>query len=135
MFVDAPISYEALNPPNEETIDKRRVIVMHAPSEMVFDVPSGAGELNGAFGFIPGAYSNGGRTNGAEFVITWSNTGEPVILLERFMDPVNRLSDRGLQKFNVKLPKSTGRVTLRVNPGPYGQFAFDWTGWTGIEFK
>jgi hypothetical protein len=58
-----------------------------------------------------------------------------VILLERFMDPVNRLSDRGLQKFNVKLPKSTGRVTLRVNPGPYGQFAFDWTGWTGIEFK
>lgn len=135
MFVDAPISYEALNPPNEETIDKRRVIVMHAPSEMVFEVPSGAGELNGAFGFIPGAYSNGGRTNGAEFVITWSNAGEPVILLERFMDPVNRLSDRGLQKFNVKLPKSTGRVTLRVNPGPFGQFAFDWTGWTGIEFK
>ena len=136
MFVDAPISYEALNPPSEETIDKRRVIVMHAPSEMVFEVPSGAGELNGAFGFIPGAYSNGGRTNGAEFIITWSSgSGEPVILFERFMDPLNRLNDRGLQKFNVKLPKSTGRVTLRVNPGPYGQFAFDWTAWTGIEFK
>ncbi len=135
MFIDAPISYYALNPPSEETIDKRRVIVMHAPSEMVFEVPSGAGELNGAFGFIPGAYTNGGRTNGAEFVIYWSGGGEPVILLERFMDPLNRLNDRGLQKFNVKLPKSTGRVFLKVNPGPYGQFAFDWTGWTGIEFK
>lgn len=135
MFVDAPILYESLNPPSEESIDKRRVMVMHAPSLMVFDVPSGAGELNGAFGFIPGAYSDGGKTNGAEFSIIWSNGGEPVILLERFMDPVNRLGDRGLQKFNVKLPKSTGRVTLKVSPGPYGQFAFDWTGWTGIEFK
>ena len=135
MFVDAPISYEALNPPNEDVVDKRRVIIMHAPSEMVFEVPSGAGELNGAFGFVPGAYSNGGRTNGAEFVITWNNGGEPVILLEKFLDPVNRLSDRGLQKFNVKLPRSTGRVHLGVRPGAYGQFAFDWTGWTGIEFK
>ena len=108
---------------------------MHAPSEMVFEVPSGAGEINGAFGFIPGAYSSGGRTNGAEFVIYWNGGGEPVILLERFLDPVNRISDRGLQKFSFKLPKSTGRVSLRVNPGPYGQFAFDWTGWTGIEFK
>lgn len=135
MFVDAPISYEALNPPNEDVIDKRRVIIMHAPSEMVFDVPSGAGELNGFYGFVPGAYSNGGRTNGSEFVIYWSGGGEPVILLEKFLDPVNRLSDRGLQRFNVKLPKSTGQVHLKVGPGPYGQFAFDWTGWTGIEFK
>ncbi len=136
MFVDAPISYEALNPPSEEEIDKRRVIVMHAPSEMVFEVPSGAGEINGAYGFLPGAYSNGGRTNGADFSITWSSgSGEPVILLERFLDPVNRLNDRGLQKFSVKIPKSTGRVYLKVGPGPYGQFAFDWTAWTGIEFK
>lgn len=135
MFVDTPLSFNALNPPNEDLIDKRKVMIMHAPSEMTFDVPAGATELNGGYGFIPGAYSNGGRTNGAQFIVYWSNGGEPVILHERYLDPLKMMNDRGLQKFSVKLPKSTGRVFLRVNPGPYNEFAFDWTGWTGIEFK
>jgi hypothetical protein len=135
MFVDTPSSFQALNPPNEDLIDKRKVMIMHAPSEMTFDVPAGATELHGAYGFIPGAYSNGGRTNGAEFVVYWSVGGEPVILHERFLDPVKMMNDRGLQKFSVRLPKSSGQVHLRINPGPYGEYAFDWTGWTGIEFK
>lgn len=135
MFVDAPSSYHSLNPPNEDLIDKRKVMIMHAPSEMVFDVPAGAKEMQGYYGFIPGAYSDGGRTNGAEFVVYWTAGGEPAILHERFLDPVKRMNDRGLQKFSVKLPKDTGQVYLRVNPGPYGEYAFDWTGWSGIEFK
>ncbi len=135
MFMDAPNNYRALNPPNEDVIDKRRVMIMHAPSEMVFDVPSGAGELNGAYGFVPGAYSNGGRSNGAEFFIYWTDGNEPVVLHQRYLDPMTKLNDRGLQKFHVKLPKSTGRVFLQINPGPNGEYAFDWTGWTDIEFK
>jgi hypothetical protein len=135
MFVDTPASFQALNPPNEDLIDKRKVMIMHAPSEMVFDVPAGATEMHGSYGFIPGAYSNGGRTNGAEFVIYWSSGSEPTILHERYLDPVKSMNDRGLQKFFVKLPKSTGRVHLRINPGPFGEYAFDWTGWSGIEFK
>jgi hypothetical protein len=135
MFVDAPISHQALNPPNEDSIDGRRVMIMHAPSEMVFEIPAGARELHGSYGFIPGAYSQGGNTNGAEFVIYWNDGHNDVILHERFLDPVRQMNDRGLQTFNVKLPQSTGRVYLRVNPGPCAEFAFDWTGWTGIEFK
>jgi hypothetical protein len=135
MFTDAPVSYHALNPPNEDVIDQRRVMIMHAPSEMIFEVPSGAGELNGAYGFVPGAYSNGGQTNGAEFSIVWSDGTDPIVLHERYLDPVTKVNDRGLQRFNVKLPKGTGRVFLRVGPGLYGQYAFDWTGWTDIEFK
>ena len=135
MFVNAPVSYTALNPPNEETIDKRKVMMMHAPSEMVFDVPAGATQVSGAYGFVPGAYSNGGRTNGAEFIIYWSDGGDKVILHQRFMDPLNKLNDRGLQKFSVHVPKSFGHVYMRVDPGPYGEYAFDWTGWADIEFK
>lgn len=135
MFMDAPNNYRALNPPNEDMIDKRRVMIMHAPSEMIFDVPSGAGELNGAYGFVPGAYTNGGRTNGAVFFIYWTDGSDSVVLHERFLDPMTKMNDRGLQKFHVKLPKSTGRVTLRINPGPFDEYAFDWTGWTDIEFK
>lgn len=135
MFVDAPSSYQALNPPNEDLIDKRKVMILHAPSEMIFDVPAGAKEMQGYYGFIPGAYSQGGRTNGAEFVIYWTAGGEPTILHERYLDPVKRMSDRGIQKFSISLPRDTGQVFLRINPGPYGEYAFDWTGWTGIEFK
>lgn len=135
MFMDAPGSYEALNPPNEDMIDGRKVMIMHAPSQMVFEVPATATTLTGAFGFVPGAYSGGGKTNGADFLITWSDGGDPVILQERFLDPVNKINDRALQKFTVRLPRSGGHVTLRIAPGPYGEYAFDWTGWTGIEFK
>ncbi|MEJ1971431.1 MAG: hypothetical protein WDM96_02650 [Lacunisphaera sp.] len=135
MFMDTPISYEALNPPNEDIIDDRRVMVMHAPSQMVFQVPAGATTIDGAYGFVAGAYSNGGKTNGAEFVITYTDGNDSVILLERYMAPVTNPNDRGLQKFSLKLPKGAGRVTLQVKPGLYGEYAFDWTGWTGIEFK
>jgi hypothetical protein len=135
MFADAPISYQAFNPPNEDRIDGRKVMVMHAPSEMVFEIPAGANEIRGAFGFIPGAYTNGGNTSGATFVITTSRGGEPTLLFERFLDPVHKLQDRGLQKFAVRLPTSSGRVFLHIKAGPYNENAFDWTAWTGIEFK
>lgn len=135
MFVDAPVSYQALNPPNADLIDKRPVMIMHAPSEMIFDVPSGATELHGAYGFIPGAYSNGGKTNGAQFVIYADAPGGPVVLHERYLDPVTKMNDRGLQKFSVQIPPKTQRLFLRINPGPFGEYAFDWTGWTAIEFK
>lgn len=135
MFMDAPISYQALNPPNEDLIDKRKVMVMHAPSEMVFEVPPGATEIVGAYGFLPGAYSEGGRTNGAEFVVYCNRDGEVLALHERYLDPLRRMNDRGLQKFVAKIPHGVERVYLRINPGPYAEYAFDWTGWTGVEFK
>ena len=135
MFMDTPISYEALNPPNEDQIDKTRVMIMHAPSQMVFEVPAGTTMVQGAFGFVAGAYTNGGHTNGAGFGIYWSDGSDTMVLHERFLDPLNRVNDRGLQKFSVKLPKGKGHVTFKVDPGPNGEYAFDWTGWTGIEFK
>ena len=135
MFMAAPISYEALNPPNEDMIDGRRVMIMHAPSQMVFEVPAGATKITGAYGFVPGAYSNGGKTNGAEFIISWTDGNSPTIIHERYLNPVSNPDDRGLQKFEVALPKGTGRVTLQVKPGLYGEYAFDWTGWTAIELK
>lgn len=135
MFMETPISYEALNPPNEDLIDKRPVMVMHAPSQMVFEVPAGATMIQGAFGFVAGAYLNGGRTNGAQFTVFWTDGNDRVVLHERYLNPLVRLNDRGLQNFSAKLPKGTGHVIMRVDPGENGDYAFDWTGWTGIEFK
>ncbi|MEY3774810.1 MAG: hypothetical protein RLZZ129_1590 [Verrucomicrobiota bacterium] len=135
MFSEAPISYEALNPPNEDIIDQRTVMIMHAPSQMTFAVPAGATMLQAHFGFVPGAYTMGGRTNGALFTVYWTDGADRMVLHERYLDPVPRLNDRGLQHFSARLPKGTGHIVMRIDPGEHGEYAFDWTGWTGIEFK
>lgn len=135
MFLNAPISYEAQNPPNEDAIDKRTVMIMHAPSQMTFEVPAGVTMLQGDFGFVPGAYTGEGRTNGALFTVYWTDGSDRVILHERFLNPVKQMNDRGLQHFSVRLPRASGHVIMRIDPGPNGEYAYDWTGWTGIEFK
>ncbi|MBE34296.1 MAG: hypothetical protein CMI16_01830 [Opitutaceae bacterium] len=136
MFVDTPSSYTAYQKPNEEVIDNRRIMIMHAPSEMIFEVPSGAGEINGYYGFVKGAYSDEGKTNGAIFSVIWADeNNEPVVLHERFLDPRHKVNDRGLHKFHAKVPQGRGIVYLRIGAGAYNEFAFDWTGWSGIEFK
>lgn len=135
MFSEAPISYEAHMPPNADVIDQRAVMVLHAPSQMIFEVPAGATMVQGDFGFVAGAYSNGGNTNGALFTVFWTDGADRRILHERFLKPVIRLDDRGLQHFSAPLPKGSGHVIMRIDPGEHGEYAFDWTGWTGIEFK
>ncbi|MDQ5977566.1 MAG: hypothetical protein QG602_538 [Verrucomicrobiota bacterium] len=135
MFSEPPISYEAHNPPNEDLIDQRTVMIMHAPSQMIFEVPAGTTMIQGAFGFVAGAYSKGGNTNGALFTVYWTDGSDRMVLHERYLNPVPRLNDRGLQHFSARLPKGTGHVVMRIDPGEFGEYAFDWTGWTGIEFK
>jgi len=46
-----------------------------------------ATEVTGRFGFLEGAYTNGGRSNGAEFLILWSNGKDTVELFRRFLEP------------------------------------------------
>ncbi|MCC6415532.1 MAG: hypothetical protein IT582_06460, partial [Opitutaceae bacterium] len=135
MFVNAPSSYESFLPPNEDFIGDRRVMVMHAPSVMTFEIPPGATEISGKFGFVAGAYTDEGKTNGAVFTVVWSSGSESQVIFERTLDPATRANDRGLQAFKAHLPQSTGKVELRIGPGRYNINAFDWTGWTGIEIK
>lgn len=135
MFVDSPVAYESFLKPNEDFIDERRVMVLHAPSSMTFDVPPGATTIRGNFGFVAGAYTNEGKTNGAVFSVIWTAGQDSRIIFERSLDPATRPDDRGLQSFDVHLPQSSGRIVLKVSPGPFNINAFDWTGWSAIEFK
>ena len=136
MFGVAPISFEAANLPVNEQIDGHEVMVIHTPSEMVFNVPAGATTLSGGFGLLNAAYANGNNTNGADFVITWSDGKETVEIYRRFLDPKNRPADRGVIRFQVDLkPYSNGRLYLRTLPGPYNDTGWDWTAWTAIEIK
>lgn len=136
MFKTFPVQYEAHTKISEANVGDRVVAVLHAPSEMIFNLPKNAQEASGSFGFLPGAYSNGGGTNGAEFVVFWSNGGDKVELFRRFLNPVAVPGDQGLQSFKVPLTGiNGGRLYLRIEPGPFGNIAWDWTCWTGIEIK
>lgn len=135
MFKCLPLSYEAQTTLSEGTIDNQPVMVFHAPSQLIFDVPSNAHEFTGAFGYLEGAYTGENRTDGAVFYVTWRHNGEETILFERSLDPLRKLTDRGLQSFRVKLPGQGGQLCLRVHPGAAGSYAWDWTAWTGLDFQ
>ncbi len=136
MFKSVPTSYEANNPPSNEQLGGQEVMVMHAPSEMTFDFPAGATEANGRFGILEGAYNNGNRTNGAEFAVVWSDGKDSVEVFREFLDPMKKIEDRGLHSFHINLARfHGGRLYFRTLPGPYNDFGWDWTAWTGIEIK
>ena len=136
MFNLVPVSFDAYNPISEGEIDGKPVMVFHAPSEMILDVPPDAGEFSGSYGFLPGTYTKGGNTDGAVFSVVLLRDNGETTLLERTLDPVHRPADRGLQDFHVTLPPGAGgRLRLRTQPGPSNNFSWDWTAWTGLTLR
>lgn len=136
MFKSYPVSYSSSTPLSASAVDDVDVAVLHAPSQMVFEVPKAATLVRGRFGFLPGTYTNGGETNGAEFVVYWSNGSRRVDLFRKFLNPLNVLEDRGLHEFECELHDvSGGLIYLEIKPGPYENRAWDWTAWSGVEIK
>jgi hypothetical protein len=137
MFRYYPVAYEANTGLSEQVVEGKDLAILHAPSEMTFDFPKGGARLlTGEFGFLPNAYQNGGNTNGAEYVIYWTDGPDRVDLFRRFLDPVKVAQDRGLQQFALDVSAlKGGRLHLRIETGPYNDNGWDWTGWTGIELK
>ncbi len=136
MFKSYPVAYEAATAFSEATIEGKSVAFMHAPSQMIFDMPAKARAVSGAFGMLEGTYRNGGNTNGAQFIVYWSNGTDRVDLFQKFLDPVNKHEDRGLHVFSAKLEGlAGGRLYLEVDPGPYKNNAWDWTCWTDIRIE
>jgi hypothetical protein len=91
--------------------------------------------LTGQFGIVPGAYSEGGQTDGVLFsAVTVDGRGREVILFERFLNPVGVPEDRGLQGLKVTWRSETStELVLRTHPGPAGNVAWDWSFWTEIS--
>lgn len=137
MFKTYPIAYEAHTGVSEQSVEGKDLAILHAPSKLTFELPSeGVSELIGEFGFLPNAYQNGGKTNGAEFSIVWQDGSQQVELLKRYLDPFGRVEDRGLQPFKLKLNGlKGGHLYFRIGTGPYNDNGWDWTGWTGIQIR
>ncbi len=136
MFKTLPASQDAFVPFGEAEISGQSVIMAHAPSEIRFELPEHASRVTGSFGFVAGAHSDGGQTDGAIFQVVWTDGRQGKILFSRQLDPVGVPADRGLQPFSVDLSAcDPGQLLLVANPGPTGNNSWDWTAWTGIEIQ
>ncbi len=136
MFQTFPVSYTSLTKVSETTIDGREAAILHAPSQMIFDMPKNAKLVSGKFGMMPGTYTDGGNTDGALFLVYWSDGKDRIELFRRYLDPVNKLADRGLQDFQGKLTGlSGGRLFLEIQTGPNNNPSWDWTAWSNIKVE
>ena len=136
MFKTQPSSVSAFTPVLEQEIEGHSVIVAHAPSVITFDMPERPLRLTGAFGLMPGAYSEGGHTDGATFQVIWTDGPKREILFSRRLDPVRVSTDRGLQQLSLDLrPWQRGQLLLKIDPGPDWDNSWDWSAWSNIHIQ
>ena len=134
MFSLAPARVASPHPWGPSLLDGREVFFIHAPGEIEFDPDMAVTHFHGEVGLSPDAYTATQQTDGVEIVIEHvSPGGRRTELMRRFLDPVHRPEDRGLQPFSFALP-GKGRVILRNLTGPHDNPAFDWTLWAGLRF-
>jgi hypothetical protein len=106
------------------------VFMLPAPSALQFALTGREKTLLLDGGLLPGAYTNGGHSDGAEFMVEFKQPDgsiEPVF--HRFLNPMDTPADRGTQHFAVPLPAhAAGTVMIvRTDGGPAGSNAWDWT--------
>lgn len=117
-------------------IGNTRVRLVHAPGQMIMNVPTGARILRGQFGFPPEVVDFKPTTDGARFRIFWSDGLRRIELLNRNLDPVGIAADRGLQNYELSLPTiasgRSGRLVFVTETGP--TTSLDWTCWSDVQF-
>ena len=115
-----------------------RLFLLPAPGSLSYSLQGSERQLRLDYGFRPGAYSNGGQTDGATYRVELQGAGQPArVIFERFLQPVSREADRGPQHADLTLPAlQPGDVlTLKIDPGPAGNMAWDWTYISRFDLK
>jgi len=122
--------------------DTRTVLYEHPPesgkSEIVYvvKVPE-AGALRFAIAMSPEIWSPE-KGDGASFqlYVREPDTRDGQFVFVRYINPKHNPSDRRWRNFLVDLSPWAGRtvnLSLITEPGPAGDWAFDWAGWAELE--
>jgi hypothetical protein len=106
------------------------VLMVHADGGMKFLITGSEHAISGHFGILPEAYERY-QTDGVQFSIEYRpRQGSPRILWERYLDPLHKVSDQGLQFFSVPLPGAgDGAVVLKTGNLPGHTTNWDWSYW------
>lgn len=116
--------------------DREKRLMLPSPARLTYVLDGTERQLEGILGFQPGAYENGGQTNGVVLRAELQRAGQPaVIRFERRFDPAGVPADRGPQPFGFALgPVQPGdRLALVIDPA--GNNSWDWTWLTGLSLR
>lgn len=116
----------------DQGLDQR--LMLPSPARLTYVLDGTERRLEGVLGFQPGAYENGGQTNGVILRAELQRAGRPAaILFERRFDPAGVPADRGPQPFGLALgPVQPGdRLILVIDPA--GNNSWDWTWLNGLS--
>jgi hypothetical protein len=113
------------------------VVLLHVPGAITLGRRERERQLHLEFGFLPGAYTGEGRTDGADFVVEYEPAGEPPReIFRRSLQPVAHAGDRGPQAATIDLPPGSpgDRLVLRTGPVPGGTAGWGWTYFSRVRF-
>lgn len=131
--IEAKYGYDSL----EEA--GKTVLFAHAPSRLVFPLPSHFARLRGEFGLLANAYLNSSEpTEGARFVVEYeTSSGQRTVLWQRDLNPQELVADRGFIPFSVDLPAvgEPGRIILRTAAREGHGYTRAWTFWHGLTLE
>jgi hypothetical protein len=119
-------------------ISGRPVYLVHAPGEVVLDIPPGASELACEIGLLPAAYTNGGNSDGVGYTFeALLPSGVRQTLFTRYIDPVHQAGDRGSPQVAVPLPALPAGTQLRIatDVGPRGDRSWDQSFVADVHFR
>lgn len=111
-------------------LGKEQVFVLHAPGMLTFKLKGTERSLRFDYGFMPGAYSAGGNTDGGAFVVELARPNQPKeILFRQDLRPVQQPEDQGQHHAQIALPPlgAADRLVVRTEPGPHDERSWDWT--------
>lgn len=134
MFDRAPSSTREPIPFSRSSIEGRSVLVVHAPSELVYELEPGRWRVEARFGMLPPSDETI-CTDGAVFAFVLRNERGDAAFWRQALDPRGRTSDRSMQRTarEFTLPEGT-RFVLRTNVGPRSDGSCDWCYWTDVRF-
>ena len=108
-------------------IDGVRCLSLHADSDLIVPVPTGAHHIVWHYGILRGAYErDGDTTNGVEFIIEGETPdGTRRELFRRLLDPAATPGDRDTQILDLPfVPRTDEHLYFRTRSN--GSAAFDW---------
>jgi hypothetical protein len=110
--------------------DGEPLTLLHAPAALTFVLEGSEQRLHFDYGFLPGAYSNGGQTDGAVYRVELRSPDQPdQIVFERYLQPCGNTEDRGDQHAALLLPavRPGDQLRVTIGSGPAQNIAWDWT--------
>ncbi len=132
-FRNMPVSLTAAAPLGPAQCGGETAVLLHAPSEMTYNIGPGATTLRAKYGLADNSYVGSAQTAGSKVVVEFVTpaTGTRT-LFERQLDPLHVPGDRGLQDLNVDL-KGLGDGTLVIKNTVGQSNAWAWTVWRDLE--